>query len=112
MEARLTAGLEVTALLRRAEALGGFGVVLHKGDDTRGTLLIAVLERGRHVTFLERTLGPGGQYRWGTAGSDSSDSQKSAIFIARRRSADPDQWVIELDIPAAERLIAEITSEG
>lgn len=112
MDGRLAAGLEVTALLRRAETLGGFGMVLHKGDDQRGTILIAVLERGSHAAFLERTLRPNGGYGWSVVGRTSDEPQKSATFIAQRRRADPDQWVIELDIPDAERFIAETSGEG
>ena len=112
MEARLTAALEVSALLRRAEALGGFGTVLTRGDEQRGTILIAVTEKGLHRAFLERNLGPGGHYRWGSVGPGEDESQKIANFVAQRRRADPDQWVIELDIPAAERFIAETSGEG
>ena len=112
MEARLAAGLEVTALLRRAEALGGFATVLHKGDDQRGTILIVVLERGRQAAFLERTLRSDGRYGWTVVGPATDEPEKSANFIAQRRRTDPDQWVIELDIPAAERFIAETSSQG
>lgn len=112
MEARLTAALEVSALLRRAEALGGFGTVLRKGDEQRGTILIEVVERGSHRALLERNLRADGRYGWSRVGPPGAESQKIATFIAQRRRADPDQWVIELDIPEAERFIAETTSEG
>lgn len=112
MEARLAASLEASALLRRAEALGGFGTILNKGDDQRGAILIAVLERGRHACFLERTLRADGRYGWSAVGPASGESQKIANFLAQRRRADPDQWVIELDIPQAERFIAETSREG
>lgn len=112
MEARLASGLEVSALLRRAEGVGGFGTVLHKGDEQRGTILIAVLERGRHAAFLQRILHPDGSYRWSRTGPSTDESQKSATFVAQCRRTDPDLWVIELDIPAAERFVAETSSEG
>lgn len=112
MEARLSAGLEVTALLRRAETLGGFATVLHKGDEQRGAILIVVLERGRHTAFLERTLRADGRYAWSLVGPSPDESQKIANFVAQRRRSDPDQWVIELDIPVAERFIAETSGEG
>lgn len=112
MEARLTAALEASALLRRAEALGGFGTVLSKGDEQRGTILIAVLERGTHQAFLERHLRPDGRYDWSRIGPAMGESQKIANFLAQRRRLDPDQWVIELDIPEAERFIAETSGEG
>ncbi|WP_205479848.1 DUF1491 family protein [Sphingomonas arenae] len=112
MEPRLASGVEVSALLRRAETLGGFGMVLHKGDEERGTILIAIVERGRHSAFLERTLRHDGRYSWGRVGPSPEDSLKIANFIAQRRRSDPDQWVIELDIPSAERFIAETSGEG
>ena len=108
-EERLAPGLEVTAFLRRAEALGGFGTVLGKGDDQRGSVLLAILERGAHVAFLERTLGPGGRYGWSTVGPATSDSRALAQYVAQRRRSDPDCWVVELDIPLSQRFIAETT---
>lgn len=112
MEARLTAGLEVSALLRRAEGLGGFGTVLGKGDEQRGTILIAVLERGVHQALLDRHLQADGRYGWSRVGPEAGEPEKIATFIAQRRRSDPDQWVIELDIPDAERFIAETSGEG
>lgn len=104
---RLAAGVEVTSFLRRAEALGGFATVLHKGDDRRGSVLLAVLERGAHITFCERMLQPGGQYRWAQVGPAHADSNDLAQYVARRRRSDPDCWIVELDIPVSERFIAE-----
>lgn len=106
-EDRLPAGLEAASFLRHAQALGGFGTVLHKGDESRGSILLAVLERGVHVAFLERTLQPGGRYGWTTVGPNADDSGKAAQYLAQRRRADPDSWVLELDIPLSERFIAE-----
>ena len=104
---RLTAGLEVTSFLRLAEARGGFGTVLHKGDESRGSILLVVLERGRQTGFLERTLQASGQYEWSDSGPDGADPARAAQYVAQRRRYDPDCWVIELDIPSSERFIAE-----
>ena len=106
-QVRLSAGLEAASFLRRAEALGGFGTVLHKGDDTRGSILLALLERGAPAGFLERTLQASGRYDWGRTGPPDPDSETAAQYVAHRFRSDPDCWVIELDIPLAERFIAE-----
>ncbi len=46
MSARVTAGLLVSALIRRVEAEGGHAMVLAKGDATSGAILIALAVRG------------------------------------------------------------------
>jgi hypothetical protein len=104
---RLAAGLEVGSFLRLAEAQGGFGTVLHKGDANRGALLLVIMERGRHAGLLERSLGAEGIYGWKITGPSEIDSALAAQYVARRSQSDPDCWVIELDIPLSERFIAE-----
>lgn len=104
---RLTPGLEVASFLRLAEAHGGFGMVLHKGDESRGSLLLVILERGRQAGLLERSLGVDGVYRWEATGPREIDSVRATQYVARRSESDPDCWVIELDVPLSERFIAE-----
>ena len=110
MDERLAPGIEVTALIRRAEALGGFGTVLHKGDPDRGTLLLVVTERGEQRGLLERRMQADWRYRWTAVGTAPGDSASAAQDVARIRRNDPDCWVLELDIPSSERFIAETTS--
>jgi hypothetical protein len=110
---RLPPRLEVPALLRRAEAQGGFAAVLHKGDPEGGALLLLVSSRGRHVAGLQRILGISGAYEWRASGpADSADSAEVAAFLAKQRQFDPDLWVVELDIADPERFIAETTRSG
>lgn len=111
-DARLAAGVEATAFLRRAQAVGGFGTVLHKGDESRGSLLLLVLEKGTAVTFLERRLSASGRYEWGSNGPDAPSAESAEHYVVGRRAADPDCWILELDVPLSERFIAETTSEG
>ena len=47
MAERLPAHVEVTAIMRRVEADGGFATVLRKGDPDRGALILVLQERGR-----------------------------------------------------------------
>lgn len=113
MTDRLPAHLEASALLRRAEAEGGFATIVRKGDADRGALLLLVTDRGSHVACLERTLGQAGTYGWGKVGPLSgADPQMVAQFTANRVHFDEDIWLIELDIPQAERFIAETIAIG
>jgi hypothetical protein len=111
-DARLSASVEATGLIRRAEAQGGFAAILRKGDPERGSLLLVIRSRGRHIACLERMLGPKG-YHWGEAGPSTADSDKDlAEFLAKRVRFDDDLWLIELDIAQAERFIAETIFSG
>ena len=110
---RLPAHLEVASILRRAEAGGDFATVLRKGDPERGSLLLIVSSRGRHVACLERVLSFDAGYVWQAAGpGESASSAEIADFLARRARFDEDLWAIELDIAHPERFIAETTLTG
>ena len=94
-------------------AQGGFAAVIRKGDADRGSLLLFVSSRGRHVASLERVLDLDGRYNWRQAGpAESASSTEIADFLARRARFDEDLWAIELDIADAERFIAETISLG
>ena len=113
MEARLTSAILVSALLRRAESEGGFGAVLAKGDETAGSIVVILLEKGGNPRIFERVLQPDGTSGWAESATRSEqDAQKVPDFIARRRRFDPDSWFIELDVPSSERFADEMNSFG
>jgi hypothetical protein len=107
---RLSAKLEVSAIMRRAETAGGFAAILRRGDADRGSLLLIINSRGHHVACLERVLTLDGQYRWQSVGPpESASSAEVADFLVKRARFDEDLWAIELDIAEPERFIAETT---
>ena len=113
MNDRLPAELEATALMRRVEATGDFATLLKRGDPERGSLLLVIASRGRHVACLERLLSLGGEYGWRQVGPEGTESSALlADFLAKRRRVDPDSWLIELDVAQPERFIAETTGQG
>ena len=110
---RLTAIVEASSLVRRAQAEGDFAAVLRKGDPDRGALLIIVRSRGRYVACLERALSTDGHYRWAVVGpAEGAADENLADFLAKRVRFDEDVWLIELDIAQPERFIAETTLAG
>jgi len=106
-EVRLSTHIEVSALLARAAADGGFGAVLRRGDAERGSLLLLLAERGTVTSMLERLLQRDGSYAWESrAVTDSAALQQ---HVARATDRDPDLWIVELDIPSTERFTAEMS---
>jgi len=62
---------------------------------------------------LERVLGADGDYVWRQVGpSESASSAAIDAFLASRARFDDDLWAIELDVPDAERFIAETKLMG
>lgn len=112
MAERLRSALLVQALVRRTGAEGGFAAVLHKGDAISGAIIVQCPGEDRLPRLFERIpdfskgyiVTPIATPSWG-------DEEKIAQYIERRRRADPDLWVVELDVPNGEQLAAAILTE-
>ncbi len=103
MSDRLPSGVLVSAMIRRVNDAGGMAVVRARGDAQAGGILLVVSEPGSGERLLERGLGPDGT----PALIDSTPAGDVDEYWQRRRSRDPDLWVVALDIVAAERFAAE-----
>ena len=103
MTPRIASSVLAGALIRKAQAEGGFAAVLAKGDPTSGAILLILTEKGANPRVLERLLQADGSYSWG---QPVEKEEEVPGFVARRQRFDPDLWVIELDIPSAERFTA------
>ena len=112
MPPRLASSVLVAALIRRAEADGGFGAVLARGDATAGAIAVILAERGRKMAFLERLLQPDGSYAWQDSARGADSEADFDALLARRRRADPDLWAVELDVASPERFAAEMNEVG
>lgn len=111
--ARLPSKILVSALVRRVEQAGGFAMIVARGEDMGGVILVQTLEKGRFSGFFERMVDLDGKavmVRTGPA--DDSDSVTLLDYVDRRRRSDPDLWVVELDIADAERFAAETIAVG
>ena len=113
MTPRVATSVLVGALVRKAEAEGGFAAVLAKGDATAGAMALILTERGGNPRILERLLQPDGRYAWApSSGQDIDKVEDVPAFVARRTRFDPDLWVLELDVPSRERFAAQLDAFG
>lgn len=103
MSERLPSGVLVSALLRRVNDAGGMAVVRARGDARGGAILLIVSEPGGGERLLERGIGSDGMPTL----TDSVPVGDIDEYWQRRRSRDPDLWVVALDIAHAERFAAE-----
>jgi hypothetical protein len=105
-EARLPAHLEVAGLLRRVQAEGGFGTVIHKGERDAGAILIVLTCNGKQTTLWERMPSLDGTRKWSSIRDEDPENRyEFSDYLTRRSTQDRDTWIIELDIANGERFI-------
>ena len=104
--ARLPAQLEVSGLIRQVQAAGGFAMVLAKGEPDAGGILLVLIHNGQDSRAFERMPSLTGGRVWTLAKAESAGEPGAfAAWLERRRSQDPDLWIVELDIPDGERFV-------
>lgn len=108
-EGRLPAHMEVSGLIRAVETAGGFATVVAKGERDAGVILILTIEKGGNARLWERLPALDGTRSFVvTKHEDTTNSQEFSDYLTRRTARDPDSWLVELDVPNAERLIATL----
>jgi len=106
MTTRLPAHLEISSLIRLAESHGGSAMVLAKGERDAGTILIVSMFRGEDAKLYERMPQLDGTRAFvATKLQDTEKPHEFSEYLDRRRSQDPDIWVLEVDIADPERFI-------
>jgi hypothetical protein len=106
-EPRVPAHIEVAGLIRRVEAAGGFATVIAKGERDAGTVLVVCCGKGRLAAAYERMPQPSGRREWTLSRQQNADNQREFWdYCERREEQDDDLWIVELDVPDAERFIA------
>jgi len=105
-DSRLPTHLEVSGLVRAVNAAGGFATVISRGDRDSGALLVVCCAKGGPATAYERTPQVDGTRTWAAIKAQDADNPHEFWeYCDRRRQRDPDLWIVELDIPDAERFI-------
>jgi hypothetical protein len=90
--------LWVSALLRRAQLGGAFGVIVHRGDAERGDVLVKVTrERGKAVLYAPAFVADGPSAFDKLPAHDDPTETEVDDLIARRLKYDRDLWVIEIE---------------
>ncbi len=106
MTTRLPAHLEIASLIRLCESNGGSAMVLAKGERDAGTILIVSMCRGEDAKLYERMPQMDGTRSFvATKSQDTENPYEFSEYVDRRRSQDPDIWVLEVDIDNPERFI-------
>ena len=111
MGGRLPAHVEVSALIRRVQAVGGFATVIRKGERDAGTILVILSERGENSRLFERMPSMEGGREWHCSlKEDAENQQQFSEYVGRRGEQDRETWIIELDVADGERFIGDLNN--
>lgn len=109
MTSRLPAHLEVGAMVRLAQALGGSGMVLAKGERDAGTILLVTMTRGSGAELFERMPQLDGSRAFTrTRAQDADEPLEFSEYLEKRRKQDPDIWIVEIDVDDPEGFRAQL----
>jgi hypothetical protein len=98
VEPRLNAGLWVDAHIRRCWSNGVPAMLVRRGDDTAGIVLLKLNRLDDGCTVLAPATGLDGERIWFRASGETPVAESDAdAYIARRLDGDPDLWVIEIE---------------
>lgn len=106
---QLPSHIVVSGLLRAAEAVGGNGAVLTRGDRDAGALLLVLTTRGKRPRVVERVSTAHGGFSWNLTEDQSASREGDSVaqLIDRKKRFDRDLWILELDIPNVEQFIVD-----
>ncbi len=99
--------LRINAFVRAVETAGGSATVLARGDRESGMILLVAIGRDGPPRLYERERMPGEPGRIVRRAAEVTTEHELTDYWQRRRRSDPDLWVIEAMVAAAERLGAD-----
>lgn len=98
-EARIKAGIWVSAALRLGMLDGKPGVVVRKGDADAGGVLVKLHGRSGSMV-LSQFRDMEGELAWmRSTGPEPVPEQAADDYITKQLRFDPDLWVLEFDAP-------------
>lgn len=101
---RLASHVWVGAYLARLSQEGIFAHVAAHGDDTAGAVAVKLATMNGKASLYTRASGPDGRTLWHALAEDAPEPDVDAA-VARRRTIDPDLWVVEVEDPRGRHLL-------
>ena len=110
MPREIPAHIWVSALLRRATGAGAFATIVHRGDEDRGDVLVKVTRARGDARLYAPAFNQQGPTAFERLAAE--DEPGVDALIARRRSADRDLWVIEIEDRDGRHFLTESVRES
>ncbi len=103
----LSTDVWVAALIRRAELAGANAVVVKRGDNRAGSVIVKAFDTSaRRARLYSEAFGPDGDRLWMQPVTSDSESDLDA-YMERQRGYDPDLWIVEIEDREGRHFITE-----
>lgn len=101
----------VSALIRRAELAGANAVVVRRGDQRAGSVIVKVYDSStRQARLYSEAFGPDGDRLWMQPVTSEFESELDA-YVERQRGYDPDLWVVEIEDRQGRHFLTETVQD-
>lgn len=101
----------VSALIRRAELAGANAVVVRRGDQRAGSVIVKVYDSStRQARLYSEAFGPDGDRLWMQPVTSEFESELDA-YVERQRGYDPDLWVVEIEDREGRHFLTETVQD-
>lgn len=108
MQPRVTAELWVEAEIRRCRVAGLDAYLVRRGDASAGAIFIKHNRFKDGCTILTPTTAMDGGRAWSRGTGETPVPEADAdAYIERQRKYDPDLWVIEIEDPKGQWVLAD-----
>jgi hypothetical protein len=97
MALRLKSGLNVRALIRRAEVAGAQGYVVKKGAEESGAVFIKINRLDGTCTILCEARDGTGEAVWIRPLGETCAEARAAVYFEKQQKFDPDLWIVEIE---------------
>ncbi|MFP3944928.1 MAG: DUF1491 family protein [Alphaproteobacteria bacterium] len=113
MEPRLKAEIWVKAFIRRCAVSDVPAVVVRRGDETAGAVLVRVNRLDGHSAVYVQTRRGDGTAIWtrGTGPEDVPDERAEA-YLAKALRVDPDVWIVEVEDREGRPFLDDVEEAG
>jgi hypothetical protein len=96
-EARIKTGIWVSAAIRLGNIQGKLGVVVRKGDEDAGGVLVILRGRAGNMVLSQFREADGRPAWMRATGAAPVDEAATDEYVARQMRYDPDLWVVEFE---------------
>ena len=94
---KLTAAIQIKAIIRRAEVAGAHAFLVRRGSEEAGALFLKLSRLDARFTVLNQARRGEGELVWTKPLGERSDEAAVSRYLEKQIRFDPDLWILEIE---------------